>query len=445
METRCINTIRTLAMDAVEKANSGHPGTPMALAPLIYTLWQRFLRFDPSNPLWPNRDRFVLSNGHASMLLYATLHLAGVTSVELPDGRRAAAVSLADIKRFRQLGSPCPGHPEYGRTAGVETTTGPLGQGCGTSVGMALAARWLGQHFNRPGYGLFDYRVFAVCSDGDMMEGVTSEAASFAGHQRLSNLCWIYDNNRITIEGDTDLAFDEDVASRFRAYGWNVERVDDVNDTQRLAQAIERFEAETDRPTLIIVTSHIGFGAPHKQDTNAAHGEALGEDEVRLAKLSYGWPQDAQFFVPDGVREQFAAGLGERGRRLRKAWDDRFAAYCSSHPRAGEELMALQRRQLPKDWAAALPVFASDAKAIATRNSSGKVLNAIAARYPWLIGGAADLAPSTKTTLSFTGAGDLEAASAGGRNLHFGVANTPWARSSMDCRCRACARSAPAS
>ena len=421
IETRCIDTIRTLAMDAVEKANSGHPGTPMALAPLIYTLWQRFLRFDPSNPLWPNRDRFVLSNGHASMLLYATLHLAGVTSVELPDGRRAAAVSLADIKRFRQLGSPCPGHPEYGRTAGVETTTGPLGQGCGTSVGMALAARWLGQHFNRPGYGLFDYRVFAVCSDGDMMEGVTSEAASFAGHQRLSNLCWIYDNNRITIEGDTDLAFDEDVASRFRAYGWNVERVDDVNDTQRLAQAIERFEAETDRPTLIIVTSHIGFGAPHKQDTNAAHGEALGEDEVRLAKLSYGWPQDAQFFVPDGVREQFAAGLGERGRRLRKAWDDRFAAYCSSHPRAGEELMALQRRQLPKDWAAALPVFASDAKAIATRNSSGKVLNAIAARYPWLIGGAADLAPSTKTTLSFTGAGDLEAASAGGRNLHFGV------------------------
>ncbi|HJZ33128.1 MAG TPA: transketolase [Hyphomicrobiaceae bacterium] len=421
IETRCIDTIRTLAMDAVEKANSGHPGTPMALAPLIYTLWQRFLRFDPSNPLWPNRDRFVLSNGHASMLLYATLHLAGVTSVELPDGRRAAAVSLADIKRFRQLGSPCPGHPEYGRTAGVETTTGPLGQGCGTSVGMALAARWLGQHFNRPGYGLFDYRVFAVCSDGDMMEGVTSEAASFAGHQRLSNLCWIYDNNRITIEGDTDLAFDEDVASRFRAYGWNVERVDDVNDTQRLAQAIERFEAETDRPTLIIVTSHIGFGAPHKQDTNAAHGEALGEDEVRLAKLSYGWPQDAQFFVPDGVREQFAAGLGERGPRLRKAWDDRFAAYCSSHPRAGEELMALQRRQLPKDWAAALPVFASDAKAIATRNSSGKVLNAIAARYPWLIGGAADLAPSTKTTLSFTGAGDLEAASAGGRNLHFGV------------------------
>src|SRR5262245_7832125 len=421
IETRCIDTIRTLAMDAVEKANSGHPGTPMALAPLIYTLWQRFLRFDPSNPLWPNRDRFVLSNGHASMLLYATLHLAGVTSVELPDGRRAAAVSLADIKRFRQLGSPCPGHPEYGRTAGVETTTGPLGQGCGTSVGMALAARWLGQHFNRPGYGLFDYRVFAVCSDGDMMEGVTSEAASFAGHQRLSNLCWIYDNNRITIEGDTDLAFDEDVASRFRAYGWNVERVDDVNDTQRLAQAIERFEAETDRPTLIIVTSHIGFGAPHKQDTNAAHGEALGEDEVRLAKLSYGWPQDAQFFVPDGVREQFAAGLGERGPRLRKAWDDRFAAYCSSHPRAGEELMALQRRQLPKDWAAALPVFASDAKAIATRNSSGKVLNAIAARDPWLIGGAADLAPSTKTTLSFTGAGDLEAASAGGRNLHFGV------------------------
>ena len=408
-------------MDAVQKANSGHPGTPMALAPLIYTLWQRFLRFDPTDPLWPNRDRFVLSNGHASMVLYATLYLAGVSAVELANGQHAAAVSLDDIKRFRQLDSPCPGHPEYGRTAGVETTTGPLGQGCGNSVGMALAARWLGQHFNRPDLPIFDYRVFAVCGDGDMMEGVTSEAASFAGHQMLGNLCWIYDSNRITIEGHTDLAFSDDVAARFLSYGWNVEEVGDVNDLERLAQAIEKFKAGADVPTLIIVSSHIGFGAPHKQDTSAAHGEPLGEEEVRLAKRSYGWPEDAHFLVPEGVREHFGSGLGARGRRLRNDWNDLFTGYRSKYPELADQIECMQSGRLPLQWDVGLPDFPPDAKGLATRNSSGKVLNAIAARFPWLIGGSADLAPSTKTHLSFDGAGELEAGTPGGRNLHFGV------------------------
>jgi transketolase len=421
IDERCINTIRTLAMDAVQKANSGHPGTPMALAPLIYTLWQRFLRFDPTVPLWPNRDRFVLSNGHASMLLYATLHLAGVTSVDLADGRHAAAVSLDDIKRFRQLDSPCPGHPEYGRTAGVETTTGPLGQGCGNSVGMALAARWHGQNFNRPDHAIFDYRVFAVCGDGDMMEGVTSEAASFAGHQMLGNLCWIYDSNRITIEGHTDIAFSDDVAGRFLSYGWNVEEVGDINDLKRLAQAIEKFKAGADVPTLIIVSSHIGFGAPHKQDTSAAHGEPLGEEEVRLAKRSYGWPEDAHFLVPEGVREHFGSGLGARGRRLRNDWNDLFTGYRSKYPELADQIECMQSGRLPLQWDVGLPSFPPDAKGLATRDSSGKVLNAIAARFPWLIGGSADLAPSTKTHLSFDGAGELEAGTPGGRNLHFGV------------------------
>jgi transketolase len=408
-------------MDAVQKANSGHPGTPMALAPLIYTLWQRFLHFDPTAPLWVNRDRFVLSNGHASMVLYAALHLANVAAVDLADGRRVAAVSLDDIKQFRQLDSPCPGHPEYGRTAGVETTTGPLGQGCGNSVGMALAARWLGRHFNRPDHAIFDYRVFAVCGDGDMMEGVTSEAASFAGHQMLGNLCWIYDSNRITIEGHTDLAFSDDVAARFLAYGWNVERVGDVNDLERLAQAIEKFKAGADVPTLIIVNSHIGFGAPHKQDTSAAHGEPLGEEEVRLAKRSYGWPENAQFLVPEGVREHFDSGVGARGRRLHNAWKNLFAAYRSKYPQLADQIERMLSGQLPLAWDAGVPDFPTDAKGLATRDSSGKVLNAIAAKFPWLIGGSADLAPSTKTHLTLDGAGELEADTPGGRNLHFGV------------------------
>src|ERR1700688_3049496 len=354
----CIDTIRTLAMDAVQQANSGHPGTPMALAPLIYTLWQNFLRFDPDDPIWPNRDRFVLSNGHASMLLYAMLHLTGVKGVDAEYERLAdASVTLDDIKHFRQLGGKCPGHPEYHLTSGVETTTGPLGQGCGNSVGMALAGRWLAQHFNRPDFALFDYDVYVFCGDGDMMEGVASEAASFAGHQMLGNLCWIYDSNRITIEGHTDLAFSDDVAARFLAYGWNVEHVGDANDTERLAQAFESFRRTDNVPTLIIVESHIGYGAPHKQDTSAAHGEPLGEEEIRLAKRNYDWPEDAKFLVPDGVREHLYAGMGRRGRRLRETWLARLEAYRSAHPELADRLERMQKRELPDGWDADLPSF----------------------------------------------------------------------------------------
>jgi transketolase len=418
----CINTIRTLAMDAVQQARSGHPGTPMALAPLAYTIWQGFLRFDSNDPAWPNRDRFVLSNGHASMLLYAVLHLCGVKAPGT-DGKRgdAPAVSLDDIKRFRQLGSKCPGHPEYGLTAGVETTTGPLGQGCGNSVGMALAGRWLAQHFNRPGFTVFDYDVYTVCSDGDMMEGVSSEAASLAGYQKLGNLCWFYDSNKITIEGHTDLTFGDDVATRFRAYGWHVQRVTDANDTAKLAQAIETFRKADDAPTLIIVESHIGYGAPHKQDTSAAHGEPLGEDEVRLAKRSYGWPEDAKFLVPDGVREHFQSGFGRRGKHLHDDWRALFVSYRKEHPDLAGQIEQMQSGKNPQDWDASLPTFPADAKGLATRDSSGKVLNAIATHHPWLIGGAADLSPSTKTHLSFDGAYDLEANTPGGRNMHFGI------------------------
>jgi transketolase len=422
MEDRCINTIRTLSMDAVQQANSGHPGTPMALAPVIYTVWQDFLRFDPDDPIWPNRDRFVLSNGHASMLLYAMLHLTGVKTVNAKYERLAdASVTLDDIKHFRQLGGKCPGHPEYHLTSGVETTTGPLGQGCGNSVGMALAGRWLAQHFNRPDFALFDYDVYVFCGDGDMMEGVASEAASFAGHQMLGNLCWIYDSNRITIEGHTDLAFSDDVAARFLAYGWNVERVGDANDAARLAEAIEAFQITQDVPTLIIVDSHIGYGAPHKQDTSAAHGEPLGEEEIRLAKRSYGWPEDAKFLVPEGVREHFRNGVGRRGRQLREDWAALFASYGKKYPQLADELDRMQRRELPEGWDVDLPRFPPDPKGLASRDASGKVLNAVARHHPWLIGGAADLAPSTKTRLTFEGAGDLEADKPGGRNLHFGV------------------------
>jgi transketolase len=418
----CINTIRTLAMDAVQQANSGHPGTPMALAPLAYTIWQNFLRFNPDDPIWPNRDRFVLSNGHASMLLYSILHLTGVRSVDAKYERLGEpAVSLDDIKRFRQLGSKCPGHPEYHLTSGVETTTGPLGQGCGNSVGMALAARWLAKRFNRPNFTIFDYDVYVICGDGDMMEGVSNEAASLAGHLMLGNLCWFYDNNRVTIEGHTDLAFSDDVAARFLAYGWNVLRVGDVNDLERLRQAIENFRRTKDTPTLIIVESHIAYGAPHKHDTSAAHGEPLGEEEVRLAKRSYGWPEDAKFLVPDGVREHFQDGVGRRGQSLQKEWLTRFESYRQTFPDLADEIERMQRRELPANWDAKLPVFPADGKGLATRDSSGKVLNAIAAHYPWLIGGAADLFPSTKTRLLFEGAGDLEAETPGGRNMHFGI------------------------
>jgi transketolase len=418
----CINTIRTLAMDAVQQANSGHPGTPMALAPVVYTIWQDFLRFDPDDPIWPNRDRFVLSNGHASMLLYAMLHLCGVKAVNAKYERLGEpAVALDDIKRFRQSGSKCPGHPEYHLTSGVETTTGPLGQGCGNSVGMALAGRWLARHFNRPDHTMFDYDVYVVCGDGDMMEGVSSEAASFAGHQMLGNLCWIYDSNRITIEGHTDLSFSDDVAARFLAYGWNVQHVGDANDVVQLARAIDSFRRTEDVPTLIIVDSHIGYGAPHKHDTSAAHGEPLGEEEIRLAKRAYGWPEDAKFLVPDGVREHFRNGIGRRASDLHNDWNALFESYKTAHPDLARQIQVMQERELPDGWDANLPAFPADAKGVASRDSSGKVLNAIAAHHPWLIGGAADLAPSTKTYLTFEGAGELEAGTPGGRNLHFGI------------------------
>ena len=418
----CINTIRTLSIDAVQQANSGHPGTPMAMAPVIYTLWQSFLRFDPEDPIWPNRDRFVLSAGHASMLLYAILHLTGVKAVDTKYERLGeASVTLDDIKRFRQLNSKCTGHPEYHLTSGVETTTGPLGQGCATSVGMAIAARWAAQHFNRPDFTMFDYDVYVLCSDGDMMEGVASEAASLAGHLMLGNLCWIYDNNRVTIEGHTDLAFSEDVAGRFLAYGWNVRRVGDANDAERLALAIESFRRTEDVPTLIIVDSHIGYGSPHKHDTSAAHGEPLGEEEVRLTKRQYGWPEDAKFLVPEGVREHFRAGIGQRGQQLRKAWFAQLDDYRAKFPDLADQLERMQKRELPDGWDRNLPSFPADAKGLASRTASGQVLNAIAPHYPWLVGGAADLGPSTNTSLTFEGAGDFEAHKYAGRNLHFGI------------------------
>jgi transketolase len=410
-------------MDAVQQANSGHPGTPMALAPVVYTLWQRFLRFDPDNPQWPNRDRFVLSNGHASMLLYSVLHLANVKIGDPQHGHVGdLAVSLDDIEHFRQLGSMCPGHPESRITSGVETTTGPLGQGCATSVGMAIAERWLADHFNQNSFKLFDYDVYALCSDGDMMEGVTSEAASLAGHLMLGNLCWIYDNNRITIEGHTDLAFSDDVAARFLAYGWNVKRVGDANDLERVAEAIGSFRQTDNVPTLIIVDSHIAFGAPHKHDTSAAHGEPLGEEEIRLTKRSYGWPEESKFLVPDGVHEHFRANFGERGTGLHASWVGLRNAYRVKHPDLSTQLDLMRAGELPDGWDQAIsPAFAADAKGLATRDSSAKVLNAIALRVPWMIGGSSDLAPSTKTLLTFESAGDFEADKYGGRNLHFGI------------------------
>lgn len=422
IEQTSINTIRTLAMDAVQAANSGHPGTPMALAPVVYALWQQQLRFDPDDPIWPNRDRFVLSIGHASMLLYSMLHLTGVKAVNPKyEVLGELSVSLDDIKRFRQLDSKCPGHPEYRWTSGVETTTGPLGQGVATSVGMALAGRSMAAYFNRPGFVLFDHDVYALAGDGCMMEGISSEAASLAGHLKLANLCWIYDNNKITIEGRTELAFSEDVATRFIGYGWNVTRVGDANDQDMLDRAFTIFKQTTDRPTLIIVDSHIAYGSPNKQDTHAAHGEPLGAEEIRLTKRAYGWPEDATFLVPDGVREHFAAGIGARGAKQRSAWFTLFEAYGQQYPELAAQLYAMQHRQLPDGWDTTLPTFAPDAKGVAGRDASATVLNALAQRVQWLIGGAADLAPSTKTRLTFEGAGDFSATTPAGRNMHFGI------------------------
>ncbi|HXA64569.1 MAG TPA: transketolase [Bryobacteraceae bacterium] len=418
----CINTIRTLAMDAVQKANSGHPGTPMAMAPVAYCLWQQFLRFDPEDPIWPNRDRFVLSIGHASMLLYSLLHLTKVKAVN-PEYETLGklSVTLDDIRNFRQLESKCPGHPEYRWTSGIETTTGPLGQGVATSVGMAMARKWMAQYFNRPGFDMFDFDVYAMAGDGCMMEGVSGEAASLAAHLKLSNLCWVYDNNHITIEGNTALAFTEDVATRFIGYGWNVTRVGDANDQEMLARAFRVFKNTTDRPTLIVVDSHIAYGAPNKQDTSAAHGEPLGEEEIRLTKRAYGWPEDAKFLVPDGVYDRFQELIGRRGHGMREAWMVKFADYSREYPELADHLYKMQRRQLPDGWDADIPSFPADPKGMAGRDASGKVENAVAKRIPWLIGGAADLAPSTKTRFTFDGAGDFEAANYSGRNLHFGI------------------------
>jgi transketolase len=417
-----INTVRTLSMDAVQQANSGHPGTPMALAPVVYCLWQRFLRFDPSNPIWPNRDRFVLSVGHASTLLYAMLHLTGVKAVNPKyETLGHLSVTLEDIKHFRRLDSKCPGHPEYRWTSGVETTTGPLGQGVATSVGMAIAARWLASYFNRPSFELFDYDVYALCGDGCMMEGISGEAASLAGHLKLANLCWIYDNNHITIEGNTALAYSDDVATRFIGYGWNVTRVGDANDLEMLERAFRNFKNENERPTLIIVDSHIAYGAPNKQDTSAAHGEPLGEQEIRLTKRHYGWPEDAEFLVPDGVREHFQAGMGARGHALRDAWMVKFEAYRRQYPELADQGHRMLRRELPEGWDRGLPTYVADPKGIATREASGQVLNVLAKNVPWLLGGSADLGASCKTRLTFEGAGDFSAENSAGRNFHFGV------------------------
>ncbi len=416
LDQLAINTMRTLTMDAVQKANSGHPGTPMALAPLAYTLWQDVLRYDPADPEWPNRDRFVLSCGHASLLLYTLIHLTGIKAGA---GRNEPALTLEDIKNFRQLSSKTPGHPEYGFTVGVETTTGPLGAGCGNSVGMAMAPRWLGQRYNRDGATLFDYSVYTICSDGDMMEGVSSEAASLAGHLGLSNLCWIYDSNTISIEGHTDLAFSEDVARRFEAYKWNVLHVRDANDTEAIMAALETFKATTDKPTMIVVNSIIGYGAPTKQGSSKAHSDALGVDEIRGAKKFYGWPEDAQFLVPEGVYAHFDEGIGARGAALNAEWKQTFAAYRGTHAELAKEIDHIVARTLPEGWDKDLPVFPTDAKGVASRDASGTVINAVAKSVPWFIGGSADLAPSTKTTIKDADA--LERETPGGRNMHFGI------------------------
>jgi transketolase len=420
LDQLAINTIRTLSIDAVQQAKSGHPGTPMALAPLVYTLWNRVLRFDPKDPIWPDRDRFVLSNGHASMLLWSVLHLTGTVAVNAEYERLGKpAVTLEDIRRFRQLGSKAPGHPEYHWVSGVETTTGPLGQGIATSVGMAIGRQWLAARYNRPGFDVFDYRIYAICGDGCLMEGVGSEAASLAGHLGLDDLCWIYDNNHISIDGQTSITFTEDVAARFLAYRWNVLRVGDANDLSRIEDALAVFRVTTGRPTLIILDSHIGYGSPHTVDTAAVHGEPLGEEEVRLSKRAYGWPEEARFLVPDGVRERFDAGIGTRGAEARRRWEGLMAAYREKFPDLATEIEQMQRRELPAQWDRDLPTFSPDAKGIAGRDASGQVLNALARNIPWLLGGSADLASSTRTTLK--GAGDFEPDSVGGRNLHFGV------------------------
>ena len=422
LDLLCINTIRTLSIDAVQAANSGHPGTPMALAPVVYTIWNRVMHFDPQDPIWPNRDRFVLSNGHASMLLWSVLHLTKTMAVNADyELVGQPSVTLDDIRHFRQIGSKAPGHPEYHLVSGVETTTGPLGSGIATSVGMAIGQKWLANHFNKPGFDVFDYNIYAVCGDGCLMEGIGSEAASLAGHLQLDNLCWIYDNNHITIEGNTRIAFTEDVAVRFLAYGWNVLRVGDANDLEHIEDALTTFRETKHRPTFIVLDSHIGYGSPNKQDTSAAHGEPLGPEEVRLTKRAYGWPEDAQFLVPDGVYDHFAEGIGARGTKVHKEWNELFAKYKAQYPDLANEVDLMQRRELPAGWDRNLPVFSADPKGISGRDASNKVLNVLAQNIPWFFGGSGDLGPSNKTTLTYPGAGDLQPETPGGKNLHFGI------------------------
>ena len=417
-----VNTIRTLSIDAVQAAKSGHPGTPMALAPLVYTIWNRAMNFDPQYPIWPNRDRFVLSNGHASMLLWSILHLTKVQAVNADYEKLGKpSVTLEDIRRFRQLDSKAPGHPEYHWVSGVETTTGPLGQGVATSVGMAIAQKWLANRYNKPGFDIFNYNIYAVCGDGCMMEGIASEAASLAGHLGLDNLCWVWDNNHITIEGNTSITFTEDVAARFLAYGWNVLRVGDANDIERIDNALAVFRRTQGRPTFIVLDSHIGYGSPHKQDTSEAHGEPLGEEEVKLTKRDYGWPEDAQFLVPDGVYDHFAAGIGQRGAQAQQDWTKLFTAYRAQYPDLAKEIDQIQRRELPEGWDRNLPSFPADPKGVAGREASGKTLNVLAQNIPWLLGGSADLGPSNKTALTYEGAGNFQAGTPGGKNLHYGI------------------------
>ena len=417
-----VNTIRTLSIDAVQAAKSGHPGTPMALAPLVYTIWNRVMNFDPQDPIWPNRDRFVLSNGHASMLLWSVLHLTKTKAVNADyENLGHPSVSLDDIRRFRQLDSRAPGHPEYHWVSGVETTTGPLGQGVATSVGMAIAQKWLANRYNKPDFDIFDYNIYAVCGDGCMMEGIASEAASLAGHLGLDNLCWVWDNNHITIEGNTSITFTEDVAARFLAYGWNVLRIGDANDIERIEHALAVFHKTKGRPTFLVLDSHIGYGSPKKQDTPEAHGEPLGDEECRATKRSYGWPEDAQFLVPDGVYDHFAAGIGRRGAAARQAWTKLVTAYRAEFPELAKEIDQMQRRELPAGWDRNLPSFPADPTGIAGREASGKVLNVLAQNVPWLLGGSADLGPSNKTMLTYEGAGSFQPDTPGGKNLHYGI------------------------
>jgi transketolase len=422
LDELAINTIRTLSIDAVQQAKSGHPGTPMALAPLVYVIWNEVMRFDPQDPVWPNRDRFVLSNGHASMLLWSVLYLTETRAVNPEYERlREPVVTLDDIRHFRQLGSKAPGHPEYHLVSGVEATTGPLGQGIANSVGMAIARKWLGSRYNKPDFDLFDYNIYAICGDGCLMEGIGSEAASLAGHLGLDDLCWIYDNNHITIDGNTRITFTEDVAARFLAYHWNVLRVTDPNDLESIAEALAGFRKTKGRPTLIILDSHIGYGSPHKVDTSAAHGEPLGDDEVKLVKRAYHWPENAKFLVPDGVMEHFADGIGQRGGKARRDWESMFAKYRARFPELATEIDLMQKRELPAGWDRNLPSFAPDAKGIAGREASSQALNVLAQNIPWLLGGSADLASSNKTLLKFAGAGEFESGTPDGRNIHFGI------------------------